>query len=246
VDVLEIVNIQILPSLEDNFIAQQPEKSGRFTLRSGNQFGVLQPYCSPLAIRALQGLRVKEFVGLFWNTLVPQKMKITAWISIVGALATNEAKWKHHLEVLATCDIFGTGDEISHHALMVCPFIEKIWAAVLEIWPLPDSEELRYIGPVWLFVVLAIFMVDVRVLVSLLIWRICQLLNNLLHNKPVPPTEATRRFSDTYLSFCPHYSKSDNEIIGTLVVTGKQPLFWRGKSCSETECDSTIVGWRNL
>jgi hypothetical protein len=96
--------------------------------------------------------------------------------------------------------IFGTGDENSHRALMACPFIEKIWAAVLEIWPLPDSEELRYTGPVWLFVVLAIFMVDVRALVSLLIWRICQLLNNLLHNKPVPPTEATRRFSDTYLS----------------------------------------------
>ena len=67
-----------------------------------------------------------------------------------------------------------------------------------ELWPLPTDDVLLDNGKEWLLHVLAACDNKVRDMVILLIWRIWQLRNDVVHGKEVPPVDVTMEFLDNY------------------------------------------------
>jgi hypothetical protein len=126
-------------------------------------------------------------------------MNFFAWKVATGTLATMMNKKRRHLEMLATCRVCGAEDEDSFHALITCPLAANIWECMGEIWPIPAREEVCNTGHKWLLDLLATQPENTRAIAIMLLWRISQLRNDVLHDKTNPSPEVTKQYLGTYL-----------------------------------------------
>lgn len=86
----------------------------------------------------------------------------------------------------------------SFHALVTCDHARIIWDAVRVNWPLPPNNLLIHNVKEWLLHVLAVCSVNVQARIIMLIWRIWQLPNDVVHGKQIPPLQTTVDFLDSY------------------------------------------------
>ncbi|VAI62675.1 unnamed protein product [Triticum turgidum subsp. durum] len=63
-----------------------------------------------------------------------------------------------------------------------------------EVWSLPDLAAIRNTGKEWLLHVLDPLPEIERCMLLMTLWRIWHIRNEVLHHKPAPPMEASRRY----------------------------------------------------
>lgn len=127
-------------------------------------------------------------------------MCVNAWKVVSWALATLKCKKRRHLAQRATCRICGKEDKDAYHALVTCDNATILWNSMNKVWHILKKEQVLHTGHEWLLNCLLLYSLDVRNMLLMLIWRIWNLRNNLMHGKEVPPVEVSKNFLCTYLS----------------------------------------------
>lgn len=147
-------------------------------------------------------------------------MRIIAWRTASGSLATNLAENQRHIPASSTCPICGIERESSFHALITCVHARHVWEALCMIWPLPDDSILVDTGKDWLLQVLSNCPDHIRDRVIMTIWRIWQLRNDIAHGKMETPVEVTVQYLDSYYKSLNLVSKYSMEEI----IKGKMAM----------------------
>ena len=111
-------------------------------------------------------------------------------------------------------------EEDSYHALVACNHARSIWEAMRRVWALPCDQLLINSGKELLLNLLINCNDAERDRVLMLIWRICQLRNDLTHDKEVPPVAATVDYLESYMKSIGDASKYSTEEI----IKGKMPV----------------------
>jgi hypothetical protein len=88
-----------------------------------------------------------------------------------------------------------------------------------EVWALPTRVQIRDTGHEWLFELLASQSVETQNMNIMILWRIWQLGNDILHEKPNPPTMSQ---GGIYVATLDHCSKFDNKT-EVQILKGKAP-----------------------
>jgi hypothetical protein len=68
-----------------------------------------------------------------------------------------------------------------------------------EAWPLPAIESIKNSGSEWILQALDQVPEQMRMMMMMTWWRVWHVRNEVVHHKPVPPIEASRRFLCSYL-----------------------------------------------
>ena len=117
------------------------------------------------------------------------------------------------------CTIRGQEDETDHHALIRCTYARNLWTGMRSVWHLPPDDVLRNAEPDWLLMLLQQISETQRLLVLMMLWRVWHVHNELAHDKPMIPVEASKRFLCEYaesLFMIKYYPNAD-------VTKGKFP-----------------------
>lgn len=141
---------------------------------------------------------VRSIWNSIWKSSVPQKMKITAWKVVLGALPTAQCKKHRHLSKRSTCPLCGVEEDGTFHALVTRNNARLIWLRMRTRWTLPPDEFLVDNGKEWLLHLLTRCSDEVRDMVIMLVWRIWQLRTDQSHGKEVLPVDVTVDFLDSY------------------------------------------------
>ncbi|XBH85970.1 hypothetical protein VPH35_073750 [Triticum aestivum] len=198
-DIDYIVKIRTSPRQRSDFVSWFPEKNDQFLVRSAYRLATVDhniAFAGGASCSAPSGTR--SIWNGVWKSSVPQKMKITAWKVVAGALPTAQCKNLRHISTRSTCPLCGVEEEGSFHALVTCNNVRMIWLNMRTRWPLPSDEILIDNGKDWVLHVLANCTDEVRDMVIMLIWRIWQLRTDQTHGKEIPPMEVTVEFLDSY------------------------------------------------
>jgi hypothetical protein len=68
-----------------------------------------------------------------------------------------------------------------------------------EAWPLPSIESIKNNGSEWILQALDQVPEQMRMMMMMTWWRVWHVRNEVVHHKPAPPIEASRRFLCSYL-----------------------------------------------
>lgn len=133
----------------------------------------------------------------------------------------------------------------SFHALVTCDHARIIWDAVRVNWPLPPNNLLIHNVKEWLLHVLAVCSVNVQDRIIMLIWRIWQLPNDVVHGKQIPPLQTTVDFLDSYfksLQLAQNYSTE--EILKVKLTTmAPNPVISKSRELTPTPWPPPPAGW---
>ncbi|KAM0857600.1 hypothetical protein ACQ4PT_048371 [Festuca glaucescens] len=80
-----------------------------------------------------------------------------------------------------------------------CPMARSLWQAMEEVWSLPNVKELKSSDHEWLLHMLDGKTEVQRVMILMTLWRIWYCRNEVIHHKPAPSIECSRRFLCSYL-----------------------------------------------
>lgn len=155
----------------------------------------------------------------------PPKVRVFAWRVMTNSLATWANKASRRLELTDVCPLCGVEREDGFHALCRCPLARELWRVMALDWNIPKVESIRNTGPEWLFTLLEPLDETARLVVIMIMWRIWHVRNEITHDKPPPPAEASRRFLHGYITslLCIQQCPGDNLEKGKMVVTSTQP-----------------------
>ena len=103
------------------------------------------------------------------------------------------------MEVTDICVICGVERENTYHTFCRCPMARSLWQAMTETWPLPELESLSTSDSEWLLHLLDGKEETVRVMILMTLWRIWHCRNEVVHLKPMPSIESSKRFLCSYL-----------------------------------------------
>ena len=116
-------------------------------------------------------------------------------------LLPYRAKNRRKMGRSAICPVCGMEPESTYHAMCRCPHARALWQAMREDWTLPSDEQLQCQGMEWLLLVLDNVPAEEHLLLLMLLWRIWTVQNNdITHDKPAAPIEASRRFLLSYVN----------------------------------------------
>jgi hypothetical protein len=103
------------------------------------------------------------------------------------------------MELTNTCIICGVEQENTYHTFCRCPMARNLWQAMSEIWHLPAVEEMPSTNSEWVLHMLDRKTETERVMIMMMLWRICYCRNEVIHQKPAPSIESSRHFLSSYL-----------------------------------------------
>ena len=106
---------------------------------------------------------------------------------------------KRNMAVSTTCLICGLEEEDTFHVFYSCPNARQLWNALLMNWSLPPLQSISTTGEDWFSVFFCNLNEEMRVLVLLLFWRMWYVRNEIVHSKPAPPVDVSKRFLSSYL-----------------------------------------------
>jgi hypothetical protein len=136
---------------------------------------------------------------LIWKCPVPPKVRTFAWKLARNGLATQASMVKRKIETDSTCRICGHGEEDTFHALVVCPQAKGLWHSMRKCWDLPGDDLVKRTGKEWLLVLLNQVCELQRMMILMVLWRAWHVHNEITHDKPATPVEASKRFLCSYL-----------------------------------------------
>ena len=102
------------------------------------------------------------------------------------------------------CALCGMEREDTFHALCRCPLARSLWMAMESVWSMPKLESISNTGPEWIIHLPDNCNVDQRLPVIMTLWRNWYVRNEVYHEKPAPPVEASRRFLCGYIDTLLH------------------------------------------
>jgi hypothetical protein len=198
-DIEVILQIKLHPRRVDDVLAWAPATNGLFTVKSAYWLGMdeLHRPSQGATSRAPNGRRA--IWKTLWGCPAPPKVRVFAWKLATNSLATWENKKKRNMEVIDTCVICGMESECTFHTFCRCPMARSLWHAMEEVWPLPDIGMIMDTSSEWLLHLLEGRSETVRAMIIMTFWRIWHCRNEVIHHKPAPSIEASRRFLCSYL-----------------------------------------------
>jgi hypothetical protein len=195
-----ILSIRTSRQGEDDFLAWHLEKSGIFTVKTAYRLAIenkLNSKNSNASGSSIEGS--KSLWNTIWSCPVPPKVRIFAWRVASDCLATRVNKKGRRLEALDTCTLCGTESETAFHALCRCTYARALWAALREVWQIPDQTTWTYQGTKWLLLTLVKLSEMERMFILMLLWRIWHVRNEVVHDKRHAPIEVSKRFLVSYV-----------------------------------------------
>jgi hypothetical protein len=87
--------------------------------------------------------------------------------------------------------------EDTYHIFCRCPLARALWDEMRKVWPL--KQYIPNTGKEWLFQALDQASEQERMMMLMTFWRIWHVRNDIVHQKPSPPIEASRRFLCSYV-----------------------------------------------
>uniref|UniRef100_A0ACD5Y6I0 Uncharacterized protein n=1 Tax=Avena sativa TaxID=4498 RepID=A0ACD5Y6I0_AVESA len=154
---------------------------------------------------------------------------------ITNSLATWENKCRRKIETTNTCVICGMETETTFHAFCRCPMARDLWNAMAETWKLPVVDDMFNTGSEWLLHQLDRSTETEGLMLLMTLWRIWHVQNEVVHHKPPPPIEASKRFLCSYLNSLPgikQHSRADS-VKGKMIVNYDQAKL-SGKDVAQT------------
>ena len=119
---------------------------------------------------------------------------------------------RRHMEPDGICTICGLEEETTHHALLRCPHARNLWDGRDCVWDLPPDEALWNSEPDWLLMLIQQLNDTQRMLLLMVLWQVWHVHNELTHEKPLIPVEASKKFLCGYadhLLMITHYPHAD-------------------------------------
>jgi hypothetical protein len=176
-----------------------------------------------------------------WKADVPNKIRIFGWRLASDNLATQKNKWRRKLEVHNFCNICGNGIEDSHHAAVDCTKAKTLRNRMRDFWDLPEEENFRKTGDVWLLILLNNSPKDMHQAILIVLWRSWFLRDNIVHGKGEATIDQSVRFLLSYV----HIINNHNPACLSLSNTedrGKKPV--EAPHSRETKNQkSDNIGW---
>lgn len=135
-----------------------------------------------------------------------------------------ENKVTRHIEVSGICVICRVEREDTFHTFYKCPMAKGLWRAMSEHWYMPRLEEIKNTGLEWLLHLLQQCSDEQRLPVLMTMWRSWHVRNEVTHNKPAPPIDASRRFLNRYIDslLCIKQHPEESMEKGKMVVSHVQ------------------------
>ncbi|KAM0918318.1 hypothetical protein ACQ4PT_008892 [Festuca glaucescens] len=198
-DVEDILKLKISPSREDDVLAWGPDRRGVFSVRSAYKLAWdnIHRTSSCAVSRAPDGNRVVW--DTVWGCPAPPKVRVFAWRLATNSLATWENKKKRNLEVSDICVICGLEREDTYHTFCRWPMAKQIGEAMRRVWPLKAIDAIPCTGTEWPLHALDQAPEQERMMMLMTWWQIWHIRNEVVHQKPAPPVEASRRFMCSYV-----------------------------------------------
>jgi ribonuclease HI len=210
---------------DNDVLAWQPESSGVFTVRSPYKLALAEhPDQCALAANTSNPDGRNECWKKIWRSSVPPKVKIFAWKAASNGLATEENKLRRHMRVTGYCNICCSELEDVPHALFRCPHARRLWSEMRALWSLPSEADLSVSPESWFRSVrtqIPDHMVDMMLLLT---WRVWFGRNEATHDKPLPTTEASKRFLISYIRLIRDIKHTPTDTL----LKGKQPAIEEG------------------
>uniref|UniRef100_A0A453J4P8 RNase H type-1 domain-containing protein n=1 Tax=Aegilops tauschii subsp. strangulata TaxID=200361 RepID=A0A453J4P8_AEGTS len=198
-DVVEILKIRASPRQEDDTLAWGPGKYGVFSVRSAYEFGFEEAHRSSATGSSAHPDGRRSCWKLIWSSDVLPTVKNFAWRVATNSLPTWRNKNRRGLEVHALCPVCASEPEDCHHALCRCTLSRGLWDTMSEVWPLPCLATVLNNGDEWLLHMLEPLQEVERSMVLMTFWRAWHIRNEIVHHKPPPPMEASKRFLVSYM-----------------------------------------------
>jgi len=165
----------------EDFIAWQPEKTGKFSVRSAYNIALMEKIRDSSQASSNRPEGDRKLWSNIWNCQIPPKVKIFAWKLGRDILPTKQNKFRRNLEPSPECDLCGQGEETCFHAAMVCPHARALREAMRQFWDLPGEEQCCFTGGDWLLILLDNCTDEQRCTLLLLLWRTWYVHNNIVH-----------------------------------------------------------------
>jgi hypothetical protein len=128
------------------------------------------------------------------------KVKILTWKICRNALATQINMARRDMATSNLCQICRQEAEDTFHVFMRCPYARSLWLAMKEVWDLLNDDIIRPTDAEWLLRSLNEIIENHRVSMMITLWRIWHNHNAIMHEKPCPSIEGSRRFLMSYLN----------------------------------------------
>lgn len=136
---------------------------------------------------------------MIWSCDVPPTVRNFAWKVATNSLPTWQKKHSSDLEDDDLCPVCSSEPEDNFHPLCRCPLSCELWKTISEVWSLPDLASIQNTGKEWLLHVLDPLPDVERCMLLMRLWRAWHIRNEVVHYKPPPPMEASKRFLVSYL-----------------------------------------------
>jgi hypothetical protein len=198
IDAEAILLIKLSDMRLEDFLAWQHENNGLFTIQSAYRLGLrLTQQRSQGATSSNAPFGYKPIWKLLWKCKIPPKVRIFAWKALSGGLATEANKRRRHIPVSGVCRICGHEQEDVFHVLLKCPHATGLWAAMREVWSIPEWRG----GGIDDWLEKWLLSLDARTCDRVLMigWRIWFPRNEVTHEKELPSIEGSRRFICSYM-----------------------------------------------
>lgn len=117
----------------------------------------------------------------------------------VDSLPTWQNKHKRRLETDDICPLCATEVEDNFHPFFRCPLARELWHTMAEVWSLPNITKVEHTGKECLLHVLEPMPEVERSMLLMTLWRTWHVRNEVVHHKPPPLAESSKRFLVSYL-----------------------------------------------
>jgi hypothetical protein len=165
--------LQIKPSTrnEKDFVAWFLDKRGLFSVRSAYRMMLhweMQRHDRGATSARPDGC--DPTWRLIWKCPVPPKVKSLAWRIGQNALVTQQNLRRRGMSVTSLCQICGREEEDTVHVFLRCPHARDLWRAMLDVWELPNIDELRPMGRTWLLEIMRRVPLDQQARMLMIFW----------------------------------------------------------------------------
>uniref|UniRef100_A0A453EAU8 Reverse transcriptase domain-containing protein n=1 Tax=Aegilops tauschii subsp. strangulata TaxID=200361 RepID=A0A453EAU8_AEGTS len=142
-NVSEILKIKASPRQEEDVLAWEPGRFGRFSVKSSYDMAFEEAHRSRAVASSTNPSGNKSLWRLIWSTEVPPTVCNFAWRLVSNSLPTWQNKHKIGLEVSSLCPVCALEPDDNFHPMVRCPLARQLYGAMAEVWRLPPIEAMK-------------------------------------------------------------------------------------------------------